>query len=58
MMYCKHCIGFGSILLLQSLFANFNFVKLVADGIERNPGPDHSKDYIKSALIFLIVTRI
>ena len=62
-MYCKYCIGFGSILLSQSLFAkclfaNFKFVKLVADGLERNPGPDHSKDYIKSALIFLIVTGI
>ena len=31
-------------------FAKFKFVKLIADGIERNPGPDHSKHYNRSVL--------
>ena len=31
-------------------FAKFKFVKLIADGIESNPGPDHSKHYNRSVL--------
>ena len=29
-------------------FAKLKFVKLIADGIESNPGPDHSKHYNRS----------
>ena len=31
-------------------FAKFKFVKLIADGIESNPGLDHSKHYNRSVL--------
>ena len=31
-------------------FAKFKFVKLIGDGIESNPGPDHSKHYNRSVL--------
>ena len=31
-------------------FAKFKFVKLIADGIESNPGTDHSKHYNRSVL--------
>ena len=32
-------------------FAKFKFEKLIADGIESNPGPKHSKQYNRSALL-------
>ena len=31
-------------------FAKFKFVRLIADGMENNPGPDHSKHYNRSFL--------
>ena len=31
-------------------FAKFKYVKLIADSIESNPGPDHSKHYNRSVL--------
>ena len=50
-MYCKYCTGFGFIILFCKLdFAKFKFVKLIADGIESNPGPDHSKHFNRSVL--------
>ena len=34
--------------LVNLHFVKFKYVKLIADGIECNPGPDHSKHYNRS----------
>ena len=38
------------ILFVNLHFAKFKFLKLIPDGIESNPGPDHSKHYNRSVL--------
>ena len=50
-MYCKYCTGFGFITFFVNLhFAKFKFMKLISDGIECNPSPDHSKHFNRSVL--------
>ena len=50
-MCCKYCTGFGFLIRFCKLdFAKFKFVKLIADGIESNSGPDHSKHCNRSVL--------